>query len=521
MALYTRKRARRSVFATVTYRASSQIATVLGYIVMVRGMSEQDFGVLSLLYAFIPVMSTFTSLGLEQTLRRFQPEYLSTGDKPAAAWLVRFVASTRFAANIVLLSIVLLTWNLTAPLFKVTPYRVEFAYFCILMLLFFQSRILQFTLAAHMLHRFSVGSLTILSAGKLAGYGLFFWLGRLTLDNAIFVDIAAHGLTYVCLKWVHLRYCQPELPAPRFRPTVADRKRMLSYAFFNNFNDAGTMLLNTRTDNFFIAALMNPIAVATYAFYVRLSVMTSHLLPINLFENVIQPLFFAIPREQADQRVPRYFSLFLNANLLLQLPVMAYATAYHSEIVTVVFGGRYLDNSWLLPVIVGFATANIIAAPVTLVAQYAEKASIILLSKIFVIYNVVAMLALIPFVGVYGAAIAGGTAQLMKNLFIWWHVRRAARWTNFLAVVTMSLLIWGGAIVTCYGLKLVFDAPLIVHMVLGIFVCGIAWLFFVRSPAVSQSDREILAGVFHGREAQALRWLGLMPQARTDVPSKD
>ena len=123
MALYSRDNARRSLIDTVAYRAMSQLATVLGYVVMVRGMTEEDFGVFSLLYAFIPVVSTFASLGLEQTLRRYQPEYLRAGNTAAAAWLARFVASARFGTNVILLSLILLAWNYFAPLFKLTPYR--------------------------------------------------------------------------------------------------------------------------------------------------------------------------------------------------------------------------------------------------------------------------------------------------------------------------------------------------------------------------------------------------------------
>ena len=115
MSLYSRKSARRSLFDTVMYRGVSQVVTMLSYIVIVRGMSEHEFGVLSLLYAFIPVVSMLASFGLEQTLRRFQPEYLRSGNKSAAAWLVRVVASARFGTNVVVLAIVLLTWNLQRP----------------------------------------------------------------------------------------------------------------------------------------------------------------------------------------------------------------------------------------------------------------------------------------------------------------------------------------------------------------------------------------------------------------------
>ena len=130
-------------------------------------MTKEDFGVFNLLYAFIPVISTIASLGLEQTLRRYQPEYLRAGNTAGAAWLVRFVASARFGTNVILLSVILLGWNYVAPLFKLAPYRAEFMIFCLLVLLYFQAGILQISLAAHMLQRYSVGSMAMFAMVKL------------------------------------------------------------------------------------------------------------------------------------------------------------------------------------------------------------------------------------------------------------------------------------------------------------------------------------------------------------------
>ena len=93
MKFYSRGNARRSVFHTAVFRVLSQVSTLASYIVLVRAMSEHEFGVLSLLYAFIPVVSTTASLGIEQTLRRFQPEYLRAGNYSTATWLLRFSAS--------------------------------------------------------------------------------------------------------------------------------------------------------------------------------------------------------------------------------------------------------------------------------------------------------------------------------------------------------------------------------------------------------------------------------------------
>jgi O-antigen/teichoic acid export membrane protein len=510
MKFYSRGHARRSVFHTAVFRVLSQVATLAGYVVLVRALTEHAFGVLSLLYAFIPVVSTVASLGIEQTLRRYQPEYLRAGNASAAAWLLRVAASARFLVNLLLLGIILLTWQWLAPVFQLTPYYNEFVIFSVLVLLHFQASILQASLSAHMLQGYSVGMTVVLSVGKLVGYLVLRHFGLLTLDNAILVDLSAYALMYIGLRVAHAVHCRPPATQPAKAPDATERKRLLRYSLFNNFNDAGTLLLSSRSDNFFIGAMMNPVAVGAYAFYSRLTEMATQLLPTRQFGNVIQPLFFSVPRAQAADRLPKYFTLLLNLTGMLQLPITAFGVAYHAEIVQVVFGGKFANVSWVLPVILGFATLNRVDDAVLLVAQYQEKASIILLSKVFAIYNVVAMLLLVPALGVYGAAIASGSAQVMKNAFIWWKVRDAARWRNFRDFLVMTVVIWGGCIALCEGLKASLDVPAVAHLALGVVVCGLAALLFARSPALSSADREILGGIFQGREARILGWLGIL-----------
>lgn len=517
MKVYSRGHARRSVFHTAAFRALSQVATLASYVVLVRSLSEHAFGVLSLLYAFIPVVSTTASLGIEQTLRRYQPEYLRAGKLSTATWLLRVAASARFLVNLLLLGIILLAWQWLAPLFQLTPYRGEFLIFSVLVLLHFQASILQVSLSSHMMQGYSVGMTVVLSGTKLVGYLVLSHLGMLTLDHAIMVDLVAYVLMYAGLQVAHAIHCRPPPTQAAAAPDATERKRLLRYSLFNNFNDAGSLLLSSKSDNFFIGAMMNPVAVGAYAFYTRLAEMAAQLLPTRQFGNVIQPLFFSVSPAQAAERLPKYFTLILNLTGMLQLPIAAFAFAYHAEIVQVVFGGKFQNVSWVLPLILGFATLNRVDDAVVLVAQYQEKASIILLSKVFAIYNVIAMLLLVPVLGVYGAALASGSAQVMKNALIWWNVRDVARWRNFKDVMLMTVLVWGGCIAACELLKHALHMPAVAHMALGAVICGISALVFARSSALSASDREILGNIFHGREARIFEWLGILRPKATAV----
>jgi O-antigen/teichoic acid export membrane protein len=147
------------------------------------------------------------------------------------------------------------------------------------------------------------------------------------------------------------------------------------------------------------------------------------------------------------------------------------------------------------------------------VAQYRERASLILLSQAFGIYQIAGMLLLVPAAGLLGAAVATGSYHLFRNLFVWWNVRRDARWLNFRAVVAYGVLIWGGAIAACLALKGAMAVSPLVALTCGAAICAFALIVYVRSPALSRSDRELLAQLFHGREARLLQRLGLLKAA--------
>jgi O-antigen/teichoic acid export membrane protein len=511
MEIYSHKRARRSVFDVVGYRAISQLATALSYVVLVRGMSEQAFGVFNLLYSVVPIILTVASLGLEWVLRRFLPEFLRAGNLAAAAWLVRSATTARFISSAVLLAAFYAAWPIIAPIIHLDGHRTDFVWFSGLALLYFQVSLLQLSLAAYMLHRYSAGSSAVLALAKLAAYGLLLHFGGLSLRGAICADASAYALCYAFLYTTYRRNCLPKQTAAAWRPNSVDRTRLRRFALTNNFNDAGSLMLYVQTDNFFIAALLGPVAVGAYSFYTRLNEMTQNLIPSRVFENVVQPLFYSVPRAEAAWRLPRYFSFLVDVNLLMQLPLIAYASLYHHEIVQLIFGGKFLDYSALLPLIVAFGfTNNVISMPVTMIAQYVEKSSVVLVSQVFGLYQIVAMLTLIPVLGLYGAAIATGTLHLFRNGFVWWFVRDQARWHNAAAVLGSGTLIWGTAIAVCFGLKRLTGLPAEAQLACGLLVCGLATLIYVRSPAISVSDREILGRVLHGREAGILRWAGIL-----------
>jgi len=162
--------------------------------------------------------------------------------------------------------------------------------------------------------------------------------------------------------------------------------------------------------------------------------------------------------------------------------------------------------------VMGFSVLTTMGTAVTLVAQYNEKAGIILLSKVLLIYNIIAMLLLLPAFGLYGAAFARGSGQALKNVFIWWHVRHEAVWLNGLSAVLSGLVLWGTTSGVCLLVRTSLHLPLLLHLLLGAAICAVAMIVHFRTHAIGATDRTLLASLFPGKEARYLRLLGLLPQ---------
>jgi O-antigen/teichoic acid export membrane protein len=505
--LYSRTSARTAAFHALLFCIPSQAAALVSYVVLVRWLPESEYGVYSLLYATVPLIGTLMSFGMENTLGRYQPEYLRKGENRLAYRLSRNIALLRLATTVTFLAAILMFWGAIAPFFDITEYRDHFLLFGLVIITHFQCHILSISLSAHLLQKYSVGLAAIFSVLKLVGYALAFGLQLFTLRAAIVVDLVAYLILFACLQ-----YAYSSKPDHRKGERTAlppeERKRLFRYAAYYSFNDVGTLTLDTHKDNFFIAAMLDKVAVGAYAFAYRFNQILARVSPVYLLESVVQPLFVSLDHHKDPEKVQRYFSLLMTAAFAVRVPLFAFTAAYHREIVEVLFGGRFLEYSYLLPMTALFAIGFVISVPVTLVAQQQEKAQFVLASKIFGPLGIAGSLALIPVMGVLGAVIAGGTAILMKNLFIWWFVRDLARWHNAVRFTLRASLIWG-----TFTLAVLLQQPWVAgRPALELATGLVAWLAFfllqIRT-AVSADERRTVGDLFSGRERKLLRLLGV------------
>lgn len=189
-----------------------------------------------------------------------------------------------------------------------------------------------------------------------------------------------------------------------------------------------------------------------------------------------------------------HFQLLLKLAVIFSLPITAFLSCYHSSLVSVVFGSKFQSYSYLIGVVSCFAMVTRFGSVVSFVAQLAEKAGVILFSKIFILYNVVALLWLVPRIGVLGAAIATGTALIMKELFIWWHVRDLASLRGMARFFSMSLAYWLAFAAVSFFVRKISVAPL-AEFCIGTLLFAAFGLIYLRIPLLSVREKQFIRNV--------------------------
>ncbi len=91
-----------------------------------------------------------------------------------------------------------------------------------------------------MLQGYGVGMTVVLSVAKLLAY--------LVLIHFHERDTCRYGRLWAHVRRAaHASFCVPPRRQPGFTPNRTERRRLFRYSFFNNFNDAGTLLLTAKS----------------------------------------------------------------------------------------------------------------------------------------------------------------------------------------------------------------------------------------------------------------------------------
>lgn len=493
---------------TVVFRIIAQGIGVVATICLVRLLSEHDYGIYNLLYSLIALMGMFFSFGIANSLQRYIPEYYSRGEYRLAHSLYKTASIIRLISNAAILGSILLLWDHVAPLLKLAEYKPYFILFSMVIILHLQRTLLETCLNSYFLQKFSQGISVFFVLAKGLGYIAALWFSW-DIWLVIIIDLTAYIITFCMLEVIYHKKI-PKTGGIYHTFDIDERKRITRYALFYNFNDAGAGVLDNDFDNFIIVMYLDPIAVGAYAFCHRISKMAEQALPVNYLLHVLQPLFFSSNTKPSPDQTSQNFQILLKATYLFQIPLFCFFLLLSQECINILFGGKFLDYHLILIAIAFISLINAFQTPVALVAQFKERADIILYSKIFAVYNLIADIIFIHYFGLWGAVLATGSATFGKNIFIWFFVRDTA---NLHGMTLFFLKICG------YWITVVFACRVLLHFISNDFIVflaggsGLVLSFFLqfRFVHLQRHEQEFMTRL--GKESQVtnrlLKWSGV------------
>jgi len=481
------KKAVSATKSLIIFKIAGEIVSLGITIFLVRYLSENYYGIYNLLYSTIGLTVAFISLGLNDTLNRFIPEYYQKGEFILANRLYRIASLLRLLANIVVIIVIFGLWHYVASFLKIEPYRDYFLLFSPIIILFTQWSLINICLNSYFLQKYTQMFYLIFMLLKGIGYVIVF-LFKLDLRAVIFVDIIGFIILLILLQYVYAHKIPMTGGSYKFLPQ--EKKRLFRYSFYYNFNDLGVQLLDVNIDNFILVYFLNPVAVGVYSFCNRISKLIGRFIPTNYLMDVIRPAFFSAYSTEKEG-ANKFFQFMIKITYIFYLPIFVIFAIYNKEIINLITGGKYIEYGGALVMVFLFQILSAFQLPLGLVAQLNERAEIILYSRIFGIYNLIADIIMIRWWGVMGAVIATGTAMLFKNIFIWWFVRKDASFKGmgkfFEILMSLSILI----AIIMFSIKILINIRGALQLFYIVLLISFTYLLFFKY-ILNQKEKDVI-----------------------------
>lgn len=497
---YSQKSAQKGFRAVLILRPLSQLFSALAFVVLIRLLPEQQFGILALLLSSIAFIGLVLSLGIINTIQRFVPEYGKTGQFTRVKRIIHTGMILRLCSVLFVAALAYIFRDNLVKAFDLGGYETLAVPLALVILSHFQARILLVALPGLMLQRAVLMAQIAFAGCKFIGYLLLMQLG-FGLEAVLWVDLIAYLVMLIIVTRTYVIHVLPLNGGPD-KLGRAERKRVLRYGAFYNFNDVGILALGRDIDNIFLGALVNPMAVGAYAFATKFNDILMRMNPVSYFFPVIQPMFFTQDPIKDRARVGVLYSVLLKLGYIVVLPMFAGVSVLIDPIIQLLFSGHFLEFSWVVIAVLGFSAISSMGRPIGLVAQLYERADIMLYSKVFSLGNLALNVVLVPLYGLWGIIFATGCSIIAKDIFIWWFVRDIARPMGFYYFIGLSTIIWGSFIVVGRFVEAAIPSNILSIVVL--VGMGLVWsLVHLHFCFRNGEERALIVQILQGKKPLA------------------
>jgi len=483
---------RKNTFYILIERSLVPIINFLITIYIIRKLTINEYGIYNILLAIMGYISLISSLGIHSIFQRYIPEFFHKKQIANLKKLIKQGLLLRFilAAGIILISLLFFA-ELIGKLFKFKDAFQYLAIFSIAIIFYIESGLLSSVLTSVFRHKkYVIAKIGyVIFRGSILYYLLMTGQGLLGI---LIAESISFGFLFILQALYYRRFSAIYSIQQKANLPI---KRLLKFGWFSYFNEVGVQMLDVSTDYFIISAFLDPVAVGIYAFANRIMFLISRVLPQFAFINIIRPVFFTkfVQYDNAVQ-LNKMFNFLLKIIAFFILPIVTGIFILGDKLIIYVFDSKYLESLTVLRIVAVFYALSCFIFPTGLVLQSIEKVHILLISKIFAIYNLIADLLVVKTYGIIGIALVTSSAVLFENLFCFYFARKYSSLTidfrGFGKIVLNSFLM---------GFLLYPFRRLVDNMPLFMLVIFIGLIFYLLvsyfNNAFSKQERIIINNI--------------------------
>ncbi|MBM4220898.1 MAG: hypothetical protein FJ170_03005 [Gammaproteobacteria bacterium] len=401
-------------------------------VLVVRGLSVEDFGAYKLAGSIIMLGSYATSCGLDSTLQRFGAELYATRRFAQLFKLLRYVRLVRVVALVAFCSLLLLFREPLGAAFNFTDSLQQVLLIvCGVLIVQSTNQMNGFTFFAVRGSPIDSSVLRSLAALlKLGGISIAV-MASLGLGGILGSTLAAGVLAfaYVLFRNWQWRRALPVVESAAIEGGgLAYRARVIRYSLVGYLAVNVNVFRDLTIDLFVIAWFLGPKDVAIYGMATTLIMFANALNPAALLRGVINPLVVASHVTDKDESyLPRTFLLLSKAVVSLYFPLVVFLVVLGDEVISVVYSAGLASAYQCLLVMCGFAFFQAMTYPFGPLIAALEKNTLLFFSSATSIFNLGLSIWLVPRIGVIGAAVATGLASVLHLALYWLVFRHGVR----------------------------------------------------------------------------------------------
>ena len=445
-------------------------------VLVVRGLSIEDFGAYKLAGSIIMFGSYATSCGLDSTLQRFGAELVATKRFAHLFKLLRYVRLVRILALAAFCSVLLLFREPIAAAFNFTDSLTGLlVVVCGVLIMQSTNMINGNTFFAVRGAPIDSSVLLILSAClRVAAIGAAV-AASLGLGGILGGMLAAALLAYSYVGWRNWQW-RRSVPktdsAPLTGGSAQYRARIMRYSLVAWLAVNVNVFRELAIDLFVISWFLGLQDVAIYGMAITLIMFANALNPAALLRSLINPMVVAEHLTGADDTyLPRTHQLLTKSVISLYFPLVVFLMVLGDIVIGVFYSVELMPAYQCLLVLCGFGLFQSMTYPFVPLIAALEKNTLLVLSSITSIVNLGLSILLVPRYGVIGAAVATGVAGVMQLAMYWGAFRLVAKLAirfPFSAVLRTAINLVPAVAIAVFARPYLDSAlPLLLVMVVG------------------------------------------------------